>query len=376
MKSLLAAATGLALVATTATAADLKVGMITTLSGGGAQLGLDVRDGFMLAVKQSGKDIEVIVEDDQRKPDIAVQLADKMVQSDKVDVMTGIIWSNLLIPVATSVTRQGTFYLSPNAGASVMATKNCHENYFNVSWQNDDLPMASGAAANAEGRKKAFLLAPNYPAGKDMATGYKRTFEGEVVSEVYTKLGQKDYAAEIAQIRNSGADHVFYFLPGGMGIAFIKQYAQSGVDVELTGTAFSFDQGILQAVGEVAVGIQNVSQWSPDTDNDTNRAFVASFKEAYGRVPSLYASQGFDTANLIISALNAADPADKDAFREALRAANFDAVRGKFSFSKNHHPIQDIYMREVIKDGDIYTNRTVGVAVTDHVNAYDDQCSM
>lgn len=376
MKHLISAAAALALTATTALAADLKVGMITTLSGGGAGLGVDVRDGFMLAVNQSGMDIEVIVEDDQRKPDIAVQLAEEMVQSEKVDVITGIIWSNLLIPVASSVTRQGIFYLSPNAGASAMAGKGCHPNYFNVSWQNDDLPEASGVLANADGRKKVFLMAPNYPAGKDMAKGYQRTFEGEVVGEVYTKLGQKDYAAEIAQIRASGADHVFYFLPGGMGIAFIKQYVNSGVDVPLTGTAFNFDQGILQAVGEAAVGIRNTSQWSPDLDNAANKAFVASFKEAYGRIPSLYASQGFDTANLLVSALRVAKPGDKDAFREAIRAADFDAVRGNFAFTANQHPKQDIYVREVYKDGDVYTNKVVAVAKKDHVNAYVDDCKM
>ena len=359
-----------------AVAETVKIGMITTLSGGGAQLGIDVRDGFMLAVKMAGADIDVIIEDDQRKPDIAVQLAEKMVQSDKVDIMTGIIWSNLLIPVASSVTRQGVFYLSPNAGASVMAGKGCHPNYFNVSWQNDDLPEASGAYANKIGQKKAFLMAPNYPAGKDMAVGYKRTYEGEVVGEVYTKLGQKDYAAEIAQIRASGADHVFFFLPGGMGIAFMKQYAQSGVDIPLTGPAFSFDQGILQAVGEAAMGIKNTSQWSPDLDNDANKAFVAAFKEEYGRIPSLYASQGYDTANLIISAMGKASVKDADAFREALRAADFAAVRGKFSFTKNQHPKQDIIIREVVKDGDVYTNRTLGVAKEDHVNAYEAECKM
>ena len=363
-------------VAGAAQAADLKVGMITTLSGGGAQLGIDVRDGFMHAVKQSGADIEVIVEDDQRKPDIAVQLAEKMVQSDKVDVMTGIIWSNLLIPVASSVTRQGIFYLSPNAGASHMASKGCHQNYFNVSWQNDDLPEASGAYANELGQKKAFLMAPNYPAGKDMVRGYSRTYEGEVVAEVYTKLGQKDYAAEIAQIRASDADHVFFFLPGGMGIAFIKQYAQSGVDIPLTGPAFSFDQGILQAIGSAALGIKNTSQWSPDLDNAANKAFVASFQEEYGRIPSLYASQGFDTANLLISAMKKASVKDADAFREAIRAADFDAVRGKFAFTSNHHPLQDIYIREVVQDGDVFTNRVVGVAKADHVNAYVDECKM
>ena len=375
MKTLMAAVTAAGL-ATAVSAETLKVGMITTLSGGGAQLGIDVRDGFMLAVKLAGADMEVIVEDDQRKPDVAVQLAEKMIQSDKVQVMTGIIWSNLLIPVASSVTRQGIFYLSPNAGASAMAGKGCHPNYFNVSWQNDDLPEASGSYANEIGQKKAFLMAPNYPAGKDMAKGYKRTYKGEVVGEVYTKLGQKDYAAEIAQIKASGADHVFFFLPGGMGIAFMKQYAQSGSDIPLTGPAFSFDQGILQAVGEAAMGIKNTSQWSPDLDNAANMKFVEEFKKEYGRIPSLYASQGYDTANLIISAMEKASVSDADAFREALRAADFDAVRGKFAFTSNQHPLQDIIMREVIKDGDVYTNKTIGVAKKDHVNAYVDECKM
>ncbi|MEM7212692.1 MAG: ABC transporter substrate-binding protein, partial [Pseudomonadota bacterium] len=214
------------------------------------------------------------------------------------------------------------------------------------------------------------------PAGKDMAKGYQRTYDGDVVGEVYTKLGQKDYSAEIAQIRASGADHVFYFLPGGMGIAFLKQYANSGVDVPLTGTAFNFDQGILQAVGAAAVGIQNTSQWSPDLDNAANKGFVSSFKEAYGRIPSLYASQGFDTANLLVSALKKAKPSDKDAFREALRAADFDAVRGDFEFTANQHPKQDIYVREVIQDGDVFTNKFVKVAKEDHVNAYVGDCKM
>ena len=378
MKLLKAAATAASILALAASAQaeGLKVGMITTLSGGGAGLGVDVRDGFELAVKLAGAPIEVVVRDDQRKPGIAVQLAEEMIQSEKVDVMTGIIWSNLLIPVATSVTRQGIFYLSPNAGASALAAKGCHPNYFNVSWQNDDLPEASGAYAAEAGYTKTFLMAPNYPAGKDMVRGYNRTYSGDIVGEVYTKLGQTDYAAEIAQIRASGADNVFFFLPGGMGIAFMKQYAQSGVDIPLTGPAFSFDQGILQAVGEAAMGIRNTSQWSPDLDNDANKAFVEAFKAEYGRIPSLYASQGYDTANLLISAMAKADVADKDAFRDALRAADFDAVRGKFAFTSNHHPKQDIYIREVIKDGDVYTNRVIGVAKEDHVNAYVDQCKM
>jgi len=355
----------------------VKVGMITTLSGGGAGLGIDVRDGFLLAVKQAGnKHLEVVVEDDQRKPEIAVQLADRMIQQDNVDVLTGIIWSNLAMAVVPSATAQGKFYLSPNAGPSALAGKGCNKNYFNVAWQNDNLHEAAGGYANTAGFKNTFILAPNYPAGQDALTGFKRMYKGDLAGEVFTKLGQKDYASELAQIRASGADSIFFFLPGGMGISFLKQYADSGIDLPVVGPAFSFDQGILQAVGDAALGVKNTSQWNKDIDNPTNAAFVASFQAEYGRLPSLYASQGFDTANLLLSAMASADVHDADAFRAALEAADFDSVRGKFSFSANHHPIQDIYVREVIKEGDVYTNKIIGVALTDHSNVYVSECKM
>jgi branched-chain amino acid transport system substrate-binding protein len=376
MKKLLMSAAALALAATGA-AAEVKVGMITTLSGGGAGLGIDVRDGFMLAIEQSGRDdIEVVIEDDQQKPDIAVQLSDKMIQSEKVDVLTGIIWSNLAMAVIPGAVAQGKFYLSPNAGPSALAGKGCHENYFNVAWQNDNLHEAAGAYANSAGYKNSFILAPNYPAGQDALTGYKRFYEGELAGEIYTQLGQTDYAAEIAQIRASGADSVFFFLPGGMGISFLKQYADSGVGLPVVGPAFSFDQGILQAVGPAALGVVNTSQWSKDLDNPANVAFVESFRARYGRLPSLYASQGFDTANLLVSALEKADPSDADAFREALRAADFASTRGDFRFGPNHHPIQDIYAREVIQEGDVFTNKVIGVALEDHADAYAAECKM
>ncbi|HKL66116.1 MAG TPA: ABC transporter substrate-binding protein [Roseovarius sp.] len=376
MKKLLATAAALALGAGMASA-EMKVGMITTLSGGGAGLGIDVRDGFMLAIEQSGRDdIEVVIEDDQRKPDIAVQLSDKMIQSEKVDVLTGIIWSNLAMAVIPGAVAQGKFYLSPNAGPSALAGKGCHENYFNVAWQNDNLHEAAGAYANSAGYENSFILAPNYPAGQDALTGYKRFYEGAVAGEIYTQLGQTDYAAEIAQIRASGADSVFFFLPGGMGISFLKQYADSGVGLPVVGPAFSFDQGILQAVGPAALGVVNTSQWSKDLDNPANAAFVESFEAKYDRLPSLYASQGFDTANLLISAMEKADVSDADAFREALRAADFASTRGDFRFGPNQHPVQDIYAREVIQEGDVFTNRVIGTALEDHSDAYAAECKM
>lgn len=357
-------------------AEPVKIGMITTTSGGGAGLGIDVRDAFQLAIKQSGNsEVEVIVEDDAQKPELAVQIADKMVQSDKVDLMTGIIWSNLAMAVVPSVTAQDIIYLSPNAGPSPLAGAGCNPNYFNVAYQNDNFHEAMGQYAN-ENYKKTFILAPNYPAGKDSLTGFKRYYKGELAGEVYTQLGQTDYAAEIAQIRASGADSVFFFLPGGMGIAFTKQYAQSGVDIPLTGPGFSFSQDVLGAIGDAAVGVKNSASWSKDLDNAANKKFVESFQAEYGRLPSVYAAQAYDTANLILSALGKASVKDKDAFRAALKEADFDSVRGNFKFNTNQHPIQNIYIREVVKEGDVITNKIVGTAFTDHADAYASECKM
>ncbi|WP_136441076.1 ABC transporter substrate-binding protein [Pacificoceanicola onchidii] len=357
--------------------ADVKVGMITTLSGGGAGLGIDVRDGFMLAIEQSGRDdIEVVIEDDQRKPDVAVQLADKMIQSEKVDVLTGIIWSNLAMAVVPAATAQGKVYLSPNAGPSALAGKGCHKNYFNVAWQNDAFHEAAGAYAAGDGSGNAFIMAPNYPAGKDALTGFKRGFGGDVAAEVYTKLGQTDYAAEIAQIKASGADVLYYFLPGGMGISFMKQYAASGADIPVIGPAFSFDQGILGAIGEAALGVKNTAHWSKDLDVPGNAEFVARFSEKYGRLPSVYAAQGFDTGLLLASAVAKADVSDAEAFHGALKAADFQSVRGDFAFAENQHPIQTIYMREVVKEGEIVTNRLVGPAAEGYSDPYGAECKM
>lgn len=381
-----AIALGVPLAAGSATAADaVKIGMITTLSGGGSALGIDIRDGFQLAIDREGGTlggvaVELVVEDDARKPDRAKEISDRMLKRDKVDIMTGIVWSNLAIAVVPKVTRDGVFYVSPNAGPSLLAGKGCHANYFNVAWQNDNLHEAVGQYVQDQGIASAFILAPNYPAGKDALTGFKRFYKGEVRGELYTKLGQKDYAAEIAAIRDAKPDSVFFFLPGGMGISFLKQYSQAGLSGEIPvyGPAFSFDQTILEAVGDAALGVVNSSQWNKDLDNAANEAFVADFEKAYGRLPSLYASQGYDAARLIGSALQAVggDMAKADDFRAALKKADFESVRGDFAFGPNHHPVQDIYVREVVKEGDLLTNKVLGKAFSKHTDAYAGECTM
>ena len=361
-----------------ASAEPIKVGVITTLSGGGAGLGVDARDGLLLALKNAGdaaKEIEVVVEDDGQKPELAVQIADKMIQSDQVDILTGIIWSNLAMAVVPSAVAQDKFYISVNAGPSPLAGSQCHANYFNVAYQNDNFHEAMGQYAN-ETYKKTFIMAPNYPAGTDSLTGFKRYYKQELAGEVYTQVGQTDYAAEIAQIRASGADSLFIFLPGGMGISFMKQYAQSGVEIPVIGPGFSFSQDVLPAIGDAALGVKNSASWSKDLDNAASKKFVETFQAEYGRLPSIYAAQAYDTGSLIVSAASKASVKDADAFRAALKAAEFESVRGKFSFNTNNHPIQDIYVREVIKDGDTLTNKIIATAFTDHKDAYAEQCSL
>jgi len=376
-KILTASLLALSMTAAGAALADpVKIGVITTLSGGGAGLGVDTRDALVLAFKKSGNtDVELVIEDDAQKPELAVQIAEKMIQSDKVDLMTGIIWSNLAMAVVPNTVAQDVIYLSPNAGPSALAGANCNKNYFNVAYQNDNFHEAMGQYANQD-YKKTFILAPNYPAGKDSLTGFKRYYKGELAGELYTQVGQTDYAAEIAQIRAAGADSVFFFLPGGMGIAFMKQYAQSGVGLPVLGPSFSFSQDVLPAVGDAALGVKNSASWSKDLDNEANKEFVEAFQAEYGRLPSIYAAQSWDTANLILSALAKADVKDKDAFRAALKAADFKSVRGEFTFNTNQHPIQNIYVREVVKEGDVLTNKIIATAFEKHGDAYVEQCKM
>lgn len=367
-----------ALATSPAGAQPVTVGMITTLSGGGAGLGVDVRDGFLLALQQAGNPdtIRLVIEDDAQRPELAVQIAERMIQSERAEILTGIIWSNLAMAVVPSVTAQGVFYISPNAGPSALAGANCHPLYFNAAWQNDMLHEAAGRHANELGYRNTFIMAPNYPAGTDALAGFKRHYQGTIAGEVYTQVGQTDYAAEIAQIRASGADSVFIFLPGGMGISFMRQYEQSGVGLPIISAGFSFDQDVLPAIGKAALGVINTAQWSPDLDNPANRAFVAAFQQAYGRLPSLYASQGYDTANLILSALAVARPSDTEAFRAALAAANFDSVRGAFRFANNQHPIQRVYVRQVVEVDGVLTNRIIGIAFDEHQDVHGANCPM
>jgi branched-chain amino acid transport system substrate-binding protein len=359
MKSaLLTAPAAWLLASTVAFAAEpIKIGFISTFSGPSGQLGQELLDGFKLGIKSAGgtlggRPVEIIQGDDQAKPDVGRQLADKMIESDHVPLITGINFSNVMLAVAKPVLDSGAFIFSINAGPSQYAGKLCHPHYFNESFQNDSLPEAMGVYLREKGVKRAYLMAPNYPAGKDFLAGFKRTFQGEIVGEVYTAFGQLDYAAEIAQLRATKPEAVFFFYPGGMGINFVKQYAQAGLkdQIKLYGPSFSLDQTVLPGMGDAAVGAFASTYWTEDFDNAASKKFEADFESAYGRVPSPNAANAYDGARILDAALKSIDGKieDKAAFQKAIENVKFDSVRGHFKFNSNHHPILDSYLSEIV----------------------------
>ncbi|ULH08160.1 ABC transporter substrate-binding protein [Alcaligenes faecalis] len=363
-----------------------KVGLLTTLSGPGAAIGAEIRDGFELGLNHSGGklggvDVALTVLDDQQKPMEGRQAVDRLVKRDKVDVITGMAFSNVLLPVMPTILNSDTVYISANTGPADYAGERCHSNFFSVSWQNEDIPAAMGKYVTDQAHKKVYLIAPNYPGGRESIEGFKRLFKGEIADEVYVKVGQMDYAAELAQMRASGADAVFFFLPGGMGVSFIKQLINSGLSTQLAvyTPGFSADQDTIAAIGESMKGMANAAQWSPDLDNPVNKRFVADFEKTYGRLPSMYASQGYDAALLLDGALKA-DPkaaTDREALRKALRSAPFESVRGAFAFNNNQYPVQTYYMREVApNDKGQMSNKIVSTVFEQFQDHFAPQCKM
>jgi len=365
----------------------VKVGLLSTLSGPGAGLGVDIRDGFQLAVKLTGGKLggqaaEVIVADDQASPDVGRQTADRLVKRDKVDFMTGVVFSNVMLAVGAPTFQSQTYYISANAGPSQYAGEQCNPFFFSASWQNDNMHEAAGQVVANKGFKRVAVIAPNYPAGKDAITGFKRFYKGEIASEALPALNQLNFGTEIAQLRATKPDAVYIFLPGGMGINFIKQFVGAGLskDMTLFGPGFSGDEDVIKAVGEPMLGMFNTSQWAHDMDNAANKKFVVEFEKEYGRLPTLYAAQGYDAAQLIDSAVRDTKGKldDKAAVRKALMAAKFNSVRGEFKFNKNQFPIQNYYLRVVSKDAKgRVTNRMLGGAVLkNHSDAYASNCKM
>ncbi len=370
----------------------VKIGFITTLTTPAGVIGEDMKNAVNLAVshlggKMAGKDIEVMFEDDGFKPEIGKQKADKLVKRDDVDFVAGFIWSHVLLASSKTVLDSGKFLISSNAGPSQLAGKGCHKNFFSTSWQNDQTPMAMGEVLNQQGVKSLYIMAPNYAAGKNMVAGVERTFKGQVVGKDMTKWGkdkQLDFSAELAKAKASGADGLFIFYPGSAGGAFIKQYQQAGLRSSLPlYSVFTVDSISLPKfqAGKIdgVMGSKSTMFWAPDMDNAANKKFVADFKAKHGSYPSFYAAQSYDTIMLINSAMQATggDLNNQDAVRAAMEKADFDSIRGSYSYGNNHMPIQNFYLREVVADADgKWTTNIVKTVFKNHQDTYASKCKM
>jgi branched-chain amino acid transport system substrate-binding protein len=375
-----------------AQAASVKIGFITTLTTPAGVIGEDMKNSVMLALehidnKMGNLDVELIMEDDGFKPDIGKQKTDKLVKQDDVDFVAGYIWSHVLLASMNSVTSANKFLISANAGPSQIAGKRCHPNFFSTSWQNDQTPMALGEYLNQEGVKSIYIMAPNYAAGKDMAAGVEAVFKGEIKGKDLTKWGadaQLDFSAELAKAKASGAEALYVFYPGKAGGAFIKQYQQAGLQGKLPlYTAFTVDSIALPKLQAAkldgVLGSKMAQQWSPDMDNAANKRFVSDYLKKHGKYPSFYGAQSYDAIMLIKSAVEATggNLKDKDALRKALMAADYDSVRGRYTYGNNHMPIQNFYLREVVEDSEgRWTTKIVKTVYENHQDLHASKCKM
>ncbi|MBD2465754.1 ABC transporter substrate-binding protein [Oscillatoria sp. FACHB-1407] len=363
----------------------LKIGFISTTSGPQSIIGQHMIDGFNLGIKHAGGSLggletEVIVGDDQVKPDIGLQVADKLLKSDRVDMVAGVIWSNVMMAIHQPITDSETILIGTNAGPSPIAGAQCSPYFFSTSYQNDQVHAAMGQYAQDQGVQEMVLIAPNYQAGKDGLAGFKEYYQGNVADEIYTELGQVDFSAVMSRVSSLSPEAVYVFMPGSDGINFIKQWEQAGLSDQIPlYSGFTINAVTLPAIGDAAEGLMGGMFWVPDMDNPVNQKFVEDFQATYGYAPSEFAASSYDAALLIDSALKQVngDLSDKEALREALKQANFESVRGSFKFNTNQFPIQNFYVQEVVRGEDgALTLQTKDQIFTDFGDKFASQCSM
>jgi branched-chain amino acid transport system substrate-binding protein len=364
--------------------AAIKVAFVSTLSGPGAAIGNQLRDGWLLGLKHldgklGGIPAQTLVIDDELKPDVAVTKVNEALERDKVDFVAGIVFSNILQAIFRPVTASKTFLISANAGPSTFAGKGCNPFLFVTSYMNDQPHAAMGQVAQDEGYKRVMVLVPNYQAGKDAAAGFRSRFKGEIIDEIYVPLNQLDFSADVARIAAAKPDAIFTFMPGGLGINLVRAYRQAGLAHIPFLSTFTVDEATLPAHKDAALGFFTSSTWAPDFPNAASQAFVKDFEATYNYVPGNYAAHAYDTANLLNAAVRdiGGKISDKTALQHAIEKADFTSVRGKFRFGPNHYPIEDFYLCKVVKlpDGK-YATATVRKVLTDPVDPNAAACHM
>ena len=364
----------------------VKIGFVSTFSGPVAAIGNDMKNSFELGLDQHGRKlgglpVEVIYADDQLKPEVGVQKTQELIESDHVDFVVGYIWSNVLLASLKPLVDSKTMTVVTNAGPNQLAGELCSPYVFSTSWQNDQTPAAVGRYMNEKGVKTAFLIGPNYAAGKDMLAGVQTSFKGQIVGQELTRWpDQLDFSAELSKARAAKPDAIFAFYPGGAGVQFVTQYVQAGLKGQIPlYTAFTIDDLSLPRLKDLAVGVPGAQEWVNDLPNDANKTYVTDYKAKYHAAPSFYGAQTYDAVGLIDSAITAVkgDLGNKEGMRKEMEKADFKSVRGDFKFGNNHIPIQNFYLQDAVKNADgSYALKTVALIVKDDQDRFHDKCMM
>lgn len=352
-----------------AQAAKLKVGLMLPYTGTFAPLGVAITNGFKLAVEErggklAGREIEYFVVDDESNPGKAPENTNKLIQRDKVDVLVGTVHSGVAMGMAKIVRETGVLWINPNAGADEVTGPLCAPNIFRTSFSNWQTTYALGKVLKAKGHKTAVFITWKYAAGEQMMAGFKEGFEkegGKLVKELYTPFPQVEFQALLTEIASIKPDAVVAFFAGGGAAKFLKDYAAAGLKgkIPLYGSGFLTD-GVLDAVGDAAEGVETTLHYADSLDNKKDKAFRLAYAKTFKLQPDVYAVQGYDAGQLLAAGLEAVkgDVSKKAEMIKAMEAAKIDSPRGTWTLSKAHNPVQDMYLRKVVGK----ENKVQGVA--------------
>ncbi|KQU91625.1 ABC transporter substrate-binding protein [Variovorax sp. Root318D1] len=364
--------------------ADVRVGFLATLSGPSADVGRDQLDGFNLALEQLGGKLggttaTLFKEDDQQKPEVALGALSKLLEKEKVDVVTGLTFANIMMALQNKIASTDVPFLGSVAGVSAAAGAQCKPNLFVTSWQSDVPAEAMGKYLTDKGVKRISVMTPNFVGGKDKIAGLKRFYKGEIVDELYTPLNQLDFSAELTRLGAARPEAVFAFYPGGLGVTFVRQYQQAGLLGKIPLYTTNTVEGTsMTAMGSAAVGVITADAWSPGNPGAESRQFVAAFEKKYARMPSAYAAFSYDAAMALDAALAKlkGDASNRKALTKAIATTPFKSVRGAFRFGANNFPVQNYHVFEVAKGaaGKPEFRLLAENVLQSHADAYASQC--
>jgi branched-chain amino acid transport system substrate-binding protein len=353
--------------------AKLKVGLMLPATGTFAALGTAIENGFKLHVaeqggKIGGREVEYVKVDDESDPSKATDNVNKLVKRDNVDVIVGTVHSGVAMAMARVAKETGTLLIVPNAGAGAVTGPMCGNNIYRSSFSNWQPGYAAGEVMGKKGHKKVVTITWKYAAGDESVAGFKDGFakstggQGQVLKELSLPFPNVEFQALLTEIASLKPDAVYTFFAGGGAVKFVKDYSAAGLkkNIPLYGAGFLTD-GTLEAQGADADGLLTTLHYADGLDNPKDKAFRLAYAKTYKLQPDVYAVQGYDAAQILAIGLTATkgDVKDKAAFAAAVRKATIDSPRGKFTLGKNHDPVQDVYLRQVVGK----ENKSIGLAV-------------